>query len=61
MPLFKKKTKEQEEEIFAVFPEEVYRAGELALKDILSPSALEISPTFVRLGAKIARTIFVFA
>lgn len=61
MALFKKKPKEPEEEIFAVFPEEVYRAGELALKDILSPSALEISPTFVRLGAKFARTIFVFA
>lgn len=61
MPLFKKKTTGPEEEIFTVFPEEVYRTGELALKDILSPSALEISPTFVRLGAKFARTIFVFA
>ncbi len=53
--------KQKEEEIFAVFPEEIYRAGELALKDVLSPSALEVNPTFVRLGAKLARTIFVFS
>ncbi len=61
MSLFQKKTKNPEEEIFAVFPEEIYRAGELALKDILSPSALEINPNFVRLGTKFARTLFVFA
>lgn len=60
MNLFGKKTK-KDEEILAVFPEEIYRAGELALKDVLSPSALEINPTFVRLGAKLARTIFVFS
>jgi type IV secretory pathway VirB4 component len=57
--LFKKKP--EEEEIFAVFPEEIYRAGELALRDVLAPSALEINPTYVRLGAKLARTIFVFS
>ncbi len=61
MALFGKKKQKSEEEIFAVFPEEVYRAGELQLKDVLSPSALEISPTHVRLGAKLARTLFVFS
>ena len=61
MSLFQKKTKKTEEEIFAVFPEEIYRSGELALKDILSPSALEINPNFVRLGIKFARTLFVFS
>jgi len=55
------KEKKQEEEIFAVFPEEIYRAGELALKDVLAPSAFEVSPTHVRLGAKLARTLFVFS
>lgn len=60
MSIFTKK-KKAEEEIFAVFPEEIYRAGELALHDVLSPSALEINPTYVRLGAKLARTIFVFS
>jgi len=63
MAFFGGKTKktQEEEEIFAVFPEEIYRTGELALKDILAPSALEINPTYVRLGAKLARTVFVFA
>ena len=60
MPFFSK-AKKTDEQILAVFPEEVYRTGELALHDILTPSALEISPTFVRLGVKYARTIFVFS
>src|SRR3989344_1724947 len=60
MALFGKKQKGKEE-VLAVFPEEIYRAGELALKDVLSPSALEINPTFVRLGSKLARTFFVFS
>lgn len=61
MALFGAKTKKTDEEILAVFPEEIYRTGELALKDILTPSALEIKPTLLRLGAKLARTIFVFS
>lgn len=59
MSLFTKKEKTNEE-ILAVFPEEIYQAGQLALKDVLAPSAFEITPTFVRLGAKLARTLFVF-
>jgi len=47
--------------MFAVFPQEIYQQGELALKDVLSPSALEVKPTYMRLGAKFARTIFVFS
>lgn len=61
MALFGKKEKKTEEDILAVFPEEIYRSGELVLKDVLSPSALEINPTYVRLGAKLARTIFIFS
>lgn len=56
-----KKTEKKGEEILAVFPEEIYRTGELALKDILAPSGLEVTPTFVRLGNKFARTLFVFS
>lgn len=55
------KTKNPDEEILAVFPAEIYRTGELALQDILTPSALEVKPTFVRLGLKFARTVFVFS
>lgn len=60
MALFTKKSG-KEEEIFAVFPEEIYRSGELALKDVLTPSALEINRDFLRLGTKLARTIFIFS
>lgn len=56
-----KEKKRSDEEILAVFPGEIYRSGELALKDVLTPSALEINPTFVRLGEKLARTMFVFS
>jgi len=61
MSIFGSHTKKPGEEILAVFPEEIYQSGELALKDVLSPSALQIGPTFVRLGGKYARTLFVFS
>lgn len=61
MALFSKKETKGEEEILAVFPEEIYRTGELELQDVLSPSALEVTPSFVRLGEKFARTIFIFS
>ena len=49
------------EEITPVFPEEIYRAGVLELKDIIAPSALEITANHLRLGEKLTRTLFVFA
>ncbi|MBI2023257.1 conjugal transfer protein TraC [Candidatus Giovannonibacteria bacterium] len=62
MPFFgliKKKGKE-DREITPVFPEEIYQAGILELRDIIAPSALEITASHVRLGEKLARTLFVF-
>lgn len=56
-----KPKKTAEDEIASVFPEEIYRTAELGLKDVLSPAALEVNPTYLRLGAKLARTIFVFS
>ena len=61
LDIFKKKNTEGEEEILSVFPEEIYRSAELTLQDALSPSALEITPSFLRLGSKLSRTIFVFS
>jgi len=58
--LFKKEEK-LEEDILSVFPQEIYRSGELSLIDVISPAALEINPSFIRLGEKFARTIFVFS
>ncbi|MBI2054689.1 MAG: DUF87 domain-containing protein [Candidatus Sungbacteria bacterium] len=53
--------KKPEEEILEVFPEEIYRSGELSLKDVISPSALEANPSFLRLGEKLSRTLFAFS
>lgn len=61
MAFFGKKNKGAKEELLTVFPQETYRTGELALQEVLSPSAFEITPTFVRLGEKLTRTIFVFS
>ncbi len=58
---FLKSNKKTEEEILAVFPEEIYRAGELSLRDVVSPSALEVNPSFLRLGEKFVRTLFAFS
>ncbi|MDP2669124.1 MAG: ATP-binding protein [bacterium] len=57
--LFRKKSKGPE--ITPVFPEEIYRSAVLELKDVIAPSALEISANYVRLGEKLARTLFVFS
>lgn len=59
-PFFKTK-KEPPPEIFSVFPEEIYQTGAATLKDIIAPAALEINPSFIRLGEKLVRTIFVFS
>ena len=61
MPLFGRKKQKEEEEMISVFPGEIYRAGELSLKDVLAPAALEINPGHVRLGEKLARTLFIFS
>lgn len=57
--LFKKQKKEPE--IFSVFPEEIYKSGVTTLRDIIAPAALEINPSFVRLGEKLIRTLFAFS
>lgn len=57
---FGKKAKSTQE-IFPVFPEEIYRAAEVTLKDVIAPAALEITPSFLRLGERLARTLFVFS
>lgn len=57
----KKEEENNDEKIIAVYPEEIYEAGLLELQDVISPSALEITPGYVKLGEKIARTIFVFS
>ncbi|MEK9166487.1 MAG: DUF87 domain-containing protein, partial [Patescibacteria group bacterium] len=55
------KKEEKELEILPVFPEEVYEAGILELQDVIAPSALEINSSHIKLGEKVARTLFVFS
>ena len=57
--IFKKK--EKETEITPVFPEEIYRAGVLELKDVIAPAALEVTANHMRLGEKLMRTMFIFS
>ena len=58
LDLFRKK--EEKTNITPVFPEEIYRSGLLELRDVIAPSALEINANNIRLGEKLARTLFVF-
>lgn len=45
----------------SVLPQDVYNAGSLELKDILAPSALQITPRELNLGEKVARSFFVIS
>ena len=56
----KEKTK-PEDEIIAIQPEHIYEAAVLELKDVIAPSALEVNSSYVKLGEKVARTLFVFS
>lgn len=55
------KPKRAQTEITPVFPEEIYQTGVATLKDVIAPAALEINPSFIRLGEKFVRTLFVFS
>lgn len=59
--LFTKKNQDQSPEVFSVFPTEIYQSGVTTLRDIIAPAALEINPSFLRLGEKFVRTLFVFS
>ena len=61
MALFGKKTVSAEKEAVPIFPEDIYRSGVLRLKDVIAPAALEITANHVRLGEKLARTLYVFS
>ncbi|MEK7122828.1 MAG: DUF87 domain-containing protein, partial [Patescibacteria group bacterium] len=50
--------KEQEQKV--VLEEEIaYRKGLVAVKDLIAPSAFEVQTTYVRVGTKYCRTLFV--
>ena len=44
-----------------ILPQDIYEAGVLELKDIIAPSALQVSSRQVNLGGKVIRTFFVIS
>ncbi len=60
MGLFGKK-KEKEIDIAPILPKEIYQSAVLDLKDVIAPSALEVTPKQVNLGEKIVKTFYVIS
>ena len=48
-----------QEEMVTIEEERVYREGTVAIRDLLSPSALNVEASFLQLGTTFLRTIFV--
>src|SRR4030042_5065035 len=55
--LSKEEIKQREEILEA---ERVYRKGLATVKDIIAPSVLKITPSFIHVGDRYARTLFVY-
>lgn len=47
--------------VSAVLPDQVYKAAEMQLKDIIAPSALGVQPKSLNLGTSIVRSYFVIS
>ncbi len=56
-----KKRGGKRKEILPIIPEAVYETGVLELQDIIAPAALEINSNYLRIGDKVARTIFIIS
>lgn len=56
-----KKTEAAPKLVSPVLPEQVYKIAEMQLKDIIAPSALEVSPKALNLGTTIVRSFFVIS
>ncbi len=57
----KKDDKNQGTEISAFLPEDIYQAGALEMRDIISPSAVKVTPKSTNLGNQIIKTFFVIS
>lgn len=56
----KRKEKKDIEQTKTVLEEErIYREGVVSIKDLISPAAMEITPTYIMLGDKYVRTLFI--
>lgn len=61
MGLFNFLHKKKEDDADIAFPQQMYQATELELKDIIAPSALKISSKSLNMGNKLIRTFFVIS
>lgn len=63
MGLFDAFTGKKKQDVSAtpILPRDIYEAGVLELKDIIAPSALQVTPRQLHLGEKIVRTFFVIS
>ena len=55
------KTQNDASSVLTGIPQDIHQAGGLELKDVLAPSALQITPKELLLGEQIARSFFVIA
>jgi type IV secretory pathway VirB4 component len=63
MALFGNKTATEsaEKTLIPIFPEDLSKTGALQFRDVIAPAALEISSNYIRLGEKLARTLYIFS
>jgi len=54
-----KEEKELSEEKVVLEEERAYREGIVSVKDLIAPAAMEVTPTFIKLGNRFVRTLFV--
>lgn len=55
----RKEKKELGKEKVILEEERIYREGVVSIKDLIAPAAMEVTPTFIKLGDKFVRTLFV--
>jgi len=48
-------------DLASVSPEEIYQTGTLKLRDVIAPSAIEIGSNSIKIGGKVARTLFIIS
>ncbi|MFA5021872.1 MAG: DUF87 domain-containing protein [Patescibacteria group bacterium] len=56
-----KEKQDLEEQKILLEEERVYREGLVSIKDLIAPAALEVTPTYIKIGDQFARTLFAFS
>jgi len=57
----KSKKKDENMDLNAIMPQNIYEANVLELRDIIAPSALKVTPRELHLGDKVTRSFFVIS